>query len=402
MNRALALALLMMFGAAGCPAEAAKVPRWTATAATAVDEYEAALRREGVVGGAVTVLDGAGGEYSRPFGLRDRDARLPVDRETIFHWASVTKVFTSIAVMQLVERGRMSLDDPVTRYIPEFRTVHNPFGSADAVTIRQLLTHSAGLRGPSWPWNADGTPERADWQPLEPTRWDQVAAMFPYTEIEFEPGSRASYSNLGLLVAGEIVARVSGDSLETYIDKNILRPLGMLHSFFDATPYGLEASRTHDYIVTGGQTVDQGALLDSGATAPNGGLNGTMSDMGLFLKFLMGSPQSYPVLSGATLDAMFEPAFEMQRDNRRTVWIGIGFFVSDERDASGKVHRYIGHSGFQRGNRSAISIARDGCCAFVFAANTVTRGTGNPSAPNMRIAFADRLFPQMRTQRKDK
>jgi len=387
--------------AAGPAAGANPMPKWGHVADGVIDDYETALTTEGVVGGAVTVFDANGSVYSRNFGMRDRAARRAVDDDTLFHWASVTKVFTSIAVMQLVERGKISLDDPVTRYVPEFKQVHNPFGSADEISIRQLLTHSAGLRGPSWPWNADGAEERAEWQPLEPAQWDQIAAMFPYTEVEFAPGSRTSYSNLGLLIAGEIVARVSGDSLETYVDKNVLRPLGMFHSFFDATPWVLVNERTHDYIVADGHTVDQGALLDSGATAPNGGLNGTVGDMRLFVKFLMGAKDSYPILRRDTLEAMFEPAYELQRDDRRTVYVGLGFFVSDERDASGQNHRYVGHSGFQRGNRSAISFSRDGCCAFVFAANTVRRRAGNASASALRIALADRLFPIMRA-RKDR
>ncbi len=106
-----------------------------------------------------------------------------VDEDTIYHWASITKTFTGIAIMQLRDRGLLSLDDPAVKYVPELREVHNPYGDISQVTIRHLMTHSAGFRAGTWPWGGD-----QPWHPFEPTRWAQVVAMMPYTELQFRPG----------------------------------------------------------------------------------------------------------------------------------------------------------------------------------------------------------------------
>ena len=83
--------------------------------------------------------------HSATEGYQDLATKRPVDADTIFHWASITKTFTGIAIMQLRDRGLLSLDDPVVKYVPELRRVHNPFGDISQVTIRHLMTHSAGL-----------------------------------------------------------------------------------------------------------------------------------------------------------------------------------------------------------------------------------------------------------------
>ena len=118
-------------------------------------------------------------------GLQDRATGQPVDRDTIFHWASITKTFTGVAIMQLRDRGLFSLDDPVVKYVPELREVHNPFGDIAQVTIRQLMSHSGGFRAGTWPWGGD-----QPWHPFEPTRWTQLVAMMPYTELQFRPGTK--------------------------------------------------------------------------------------------------------------------------------------------------------------------------------------------------------------------
>ena len=171
-----------------------------------------------------------------------------MDANTIWHWASVTKTFTAIGIMQLRDRGRLSLDDPIVKYVPELQAVHDSFGSIDAITIRQLLSHSAGFRNPTWPWGGD-----QPWQPFEPTEWSQLVAMMPYTEILFPPGSKYSYSNPGVIFLGRVIEKLSGDDYEVYVEKNILRPLGMTHTYYDLTPYDLLKYRSNSWLVTGRQ-----------------------------------------------------------------------------------------------------------------------------------------------------
>ena len=128
---------------------------------------------------------------------------------------------TGIAIMQLRDRGLLGLDDPIVKYIPELRQVHDPFGDMGEITLKHLLTHSAGFRGATWPWRDK------DWQPYEPKRWEQLAAMFPYTEIEFKPGSQVELFQPGdHLPRAASSSCLTGDDFEVYVDKNILRPLG--------------------------------------------------------------------------------------------------------------------------------------------------------------------------------
>jgi CubicO group peptidase (beta-lactamase class C family) len=192
--------------------------------------YQRTLEEQGMAGSALWFLR-RGDVLAREFhGFADLATQRLVDENTIFHWASITKTFTGIATMQLRDRGLLSIEDPVVKYLPELRAVHNPFDPMEAITLRHLMTHSAGFRAGTWPWG--GT---QPWHPHEPTEWSQIVAMLPYTEILFEPGTRHGYLNPGIIFLGRIVELLTGDDFEVYVDKNILKPLGMHRSYFDVT-----------------------------------------------------------------------------------------------------------------------------------------------------------------------
>src|SRR5436309_13677394 len=159
--------------------------------------YRDLLHKAGIAGSTLMVVRDGRVIARDVEGYQDLDAKRPVDAETIYHWASITKTFTGIAVMQLRDRGRLSLDDAIVKYVPELMAVHNPFGPMETITLRQLMSHSAGFRNPTWPWGGDQA-----WHPFEPTAWSQLVAMMPYTEILFPPGSRYSYSNPGIIFLG--------------------------------------------------------------------------------------------------------------------------------------------------------------------------------------------------------
>ena len=207
------------------------------------------------------------------YGLADRDSMQKVDERTIYHWASVTKTLTAVAIMQLRDRGRLSLDDKVTTWVPELRQVHNPYGSMDDITIRMLLSHTSGFQNGTWPYGSG-----ASWEPFEPTRWEQLVAMMPYQEIHFPPGSKYSYSNPGFIYLARVIEVITGDPYQSYVQKNIWTPLGMTRSYFGATPYFLAADRANSYAIerdsAGRETmVVYGRDFDPGITIPNGGWN---------------------------------------------------------------------------------------------------------------------------------
>ena len=111
--------------------------------------YHQQVQSAGIVGSSLLVVRDGRVVASAVDGFQHLDAKRPVDADTIYHWASVTKTFTGIAIMQLRDRGLLALDDPIVKYVPEFRQVHNPYGDPSQVTIRHMMTHSSGLRAPT-------------------------------------------------------------------------------------------------------------------------------------------------------------------------------------------------------------------------------------------------------------
>ena len=147
------------------------------------------------------------------------------------------------------------------------------------------MSHSAGLRASTWPWGGD-----KPWHPFEPTEWSQLVAMFPYTEVLFEPGTQYRYSNPGIILLGRIIETLSGDDYEMYVTKNILMPLEMHRTFFDRAPYHLRDRRSHSYTRTDAGLEEMRFDFDTGITVSNGGLNAPLTDMARYLGFLIGDP----------------------------------------------------------------------------------------------------------------
>jgi len=249
--------------------------------------YHRRVEQTGIVGSSLFFVRNGQIAHKAFEGYQDLATKRAVDEETIYHWASITKTFTGIAIMQLRDRGLISLDDPAVKYVPELREVHNPYGDISQVTIRHLMTHSAGFRAGTWPWGGD-----EPWHPFEPTRWAQVVAMMPYTQLQFPPGTKYSYSNPGVIFLGRIIELFSGDDYEVYINKNIFMPLGMTRSFFDRAPYHLVAHRSHSYAATDEGTKEQRFDFDTVITVSNGGLNAPLGDMAKYLAFLIGGNET--------------------------------------------------------------------------------------------------------------
>ncbi|MCB9882135.1 MAG: beta-lactamase family protein [Planctomycetes bacterium] len=300
------------------------------------------LERAEVVGGAFWFVRGDE-TLARSFhGFQDLAARTPIDEHTIFHWASITKTLTGIATLQLRDRGKLTLDDSVLQHVPELRQVYGGPWNVQDVTLEHLLSHAGGFRETTFPFAGS-----EDWQPYEPATWEQLAGMFPYTRLHFAPGSRYRYSNPGYVFVGRTIETLTGDDYEVYIDKNILKPLGMHESFFDGTPYHLLRHRSHDYTTRDGRHVDHGTELDTGITVSNGGLNAPIPDLLRYVRFLLrraSGPGDDLVLAPVSLTSMWEPRQDAgsQGDHRRSM--GLSFFLY-EKDG----HRVIGHTGSQRG-----------------------------------------------------
>ncbi|MEO8358854.1 MAG: serine hydrolase domain-containing protein [Vicinamibacteria bacterium] len=350
----------------------------------ALDRFAAYFKERatahGMVGAGLRVVGENGALRQASFGMKDRADASPVDEATIFHWASITKTFTGIAIMQLRDRGRLSLDDAIVKYVPELEAVHNSFGPMNAITIRQLLSHTAGFRAGTWPFGGD-----KPWQPFEPTEWSQLVAMMPYTEVEFSPGSKYSYSNPGLVYLGRVVEKISGEPWETYIDKNILRPLGMSRGFFDHAPYHLLKDRSHSYTVEKGKLEEGRFDFDSGITVSNGGLNAPLTDMEKYVRFLLGHAETSDgaqVLSRKSLEEMWKPVALVEETAQDHVDMGLCFFI----EKRGSRH-LIGHSGSQNGFISHLYLDAAAHAGYVVSFNT--DATDDVPVPNTRKLDAE-------------
>lgn len=177
----------------------------------------------------ITVLKKGDTVYSKAFGYADGPEKIPADTGTIYPWWSVTKIFTATAIMQLYEKGKLSLNDPLKKYIPDFE-VRDKNGVEKTITIHQLLTHSSGLK--------DLMPDGLFWIRLagkpKPNQTDFLKKKITgkFRILKFEPGTKASYTNIGYIALGVVIEAITGMEYEEYIFKNILNPLNMNNTSF--------------------------------------------------------------------------------------------------------------------------------------------------------------------------
>ena len=240
--------------------------------------------------------------YQGAFGTRDAASGVPVQNDSIFAIASMTKAITSAATMQLVEQGKVALDEPAVKHLPELegRQVLAGFEAdgraklrapARAVTLRHLLTHTSGLCYALWDQNM--------------VKWQASPGVTPATPapLMFDPGTRWQYGQ-GIDLAGRLVEKISGLSLEDYFQKHVFAPLGMHDTSYLVTPGKLER------LVTGYRRQPDGVLAPDERRAPaapkafngGGGLYSTAPDYVRFMQMILRHGAN--VLARKTVKAM--------------------------------------------------------------------------------------------------
>src|SRR6266852_3312474 len=323
---AFSLAFAVMASGAGAD-EAAPQTRLELTAANLasvvdplMEEWIGKHRGPGAV---VVVVMRDGPVFAKGYGFSDIDAKKPFTADaTLVRPGSISKLFTGIAVMQLVDAGRLDLDRDVNGYI-DF-AIPTPEGGVP-VTLRRLLTHRAGFEE-----HLKGLFSR-DREPEPLGRW--LAKNLP--QRLFPKGDVEAYSNYGLALAGYIVERVSGEPFASYVQRHILDPLGMSHStFLQPLPDDLAPLMAKGYRGTS----DQPPLeFFETSPAPAGGLSATGTDMGRFIRALMngGELDGVRILPTARLDEMMAPG-----NSTPAGYLGLVFFGTK---VAG--HGAIGHGG---------------------------------------------------------
>ncbi|CAM2195105.1 conserved exported protein of unknown function [Paraburkholderia kururiensis] len=240
--------------------------------------------------------------------------REPMTEDTVFDLASLTKVIaTTTAVMQLVERGRLALDQPVAHYWPAFAA-----GGKDAITVRQLLTHTSGLP-PDPPLPAPAAPDEARAALLR-----GIAASTPATP----PGERVIYSDINFIVLGELVARVSGMPLDAWCRKYVFAPLGMRDTMFlpDAAHIARTAPTTMDHGSLRRGRVHDPIAARAGGMLGHAGLFSTAADLARFAQMLLNGGQlgGVRVLTPQSVAAMATPD-TLDTLGRAGSWRGLGW-----------------------------------------------------------------------------
>ncbi|HEV8355848.1 MAG TPA: serine hydrolase domain-containing protein [Gemmatimonadales bacterium] len=183
------------------------------------DSVEAWRGRNQPVGLAVGVYRRGTVLFTQGYGTTRLDSTDPVTPRTIFHLASVTKPFVATAIMQLAEQHKLDIDAPVTRYLPYFK-LKDP--RAAAITVKQLLAHTAGM--------PDVTDYRWERPEFDDGSLERYVRSLADSSLVFAPGTTWRYSNIGFEVLADVIAKVSGEPFEVYLQRRILTPLGMTHS----------------------------------------------------------------------------------------------------------------------------------------------------------------------------
>jgi D-alanyl-D-alanine carboxypeptidase len=173
------------------------------------DAIRAEIANRNIAGASVAVIRQGKVAVARGYGMANIEQKVPATPHTVYLLASLSKPFTATAIMMLVEEGKISLREKAARYLPQLP------GACGEITVRQLLTHTSGVRRDLRKHNLDTFTEEEFWRRLTATPMD------------FDPGEKNVYSNTGYILLGEIIEAVSGKSYETFLAERIFKPLGM-------------------------------------------------------------------------------------------------------------------------------------------------------------------------------
>ncbi|HMQ30344.1 MAG TPA: serine hydrolase [Chloroflexaceae bacterium] len=320
---------------------------------------QGALAAFGLAGLAVGVVRAGRLVYAQGFGVRSLATGEPVTPRSLFHLASVSKPFVATAIVQLVERGRIGLDEPVRTYLPYFR-LRDP--RHKAITVRRLLTHTSGMPDevePRWhaPEDDDGALER-------------YVRGLADRELRFEPGERYAYSNIAFEVLGDVVAKVAGQTFEDYVKAHILDPLAMGHSTFLRREVAPALAVTPHFGMP--MVVLEGAYPYHRAHGPSSTLHSSVEEMShwLIANMARGRFGGGQILRPESYDLLWHPYVRTGEE----IWteaLGLSWQFGTYRG-----RQVIHHSGSDPGFSSELVILPEADAAVVVFVNANTAATG--------------------------
>jgi CubicO group peptidase (beta-lactamase class C family) len=314
----------------------------------AIEQFEAFVQKQmkadHVVGMAVGFMKGDY-TWTKGFGYADLENKTAMTAQGSFRMASITKTFTAVAVLQLVEQGKIDLDAEVQTYVPYFPRKKWP------VTVRLLLGHLGGITHYKNYAREGHIREHKDTK--------EALAIFQDFDLVAEPGTRYHYSSYGFNLLGAVVEGASGKSFGEYIDENIFKPLGMQHSHMD-DPVDLISNRVRGYRMIG-KEIKNSEYVNMSSRFAGGGTRSTVGDL---LKFARGM-MDYKLVKDKTIDRMWT---SMATRGGRFTGYGMGWRVTPW-------YGYFraGHGGSQQETRTYLLILPES--DFILAVGCNTEGT---------------------------
>jgi CubicO group peptidase (beta-lactamase class C family) len=310
------------------------------------------MSNQDVEGLSIAVVDDQQIVWSQGFGYADQANKIAATPETVYRVGSISKLFTDTLVMQLAERGKLDIDQPLQSYLPNF-AIKSRFPDAGPITARNIMTHHSGLPGDrgNGMWTKNPAPFR---QLVEPLQDEYVA---------YPPNRIWAYSNLGITLLGTALENISGQTFSSYADQQLLKPLGMANSAFSLSIEGNLAAKAYkDH-----EEKTEVALRDT----PAGGLNANVLDLSRFIAMVLadGHANGRQILKPETLH-------EMLRQQNKEVALdvgtktGLGWFLTSKPD----IGEVAAHGGATLFHRSLLMVVPEHKLGVVILANSPPSG----------------------------
>jgi CubicO group peptidase (beta-lactamase class C family) len=313
-----------------------------------------------VPGVALALIKDGGIVLEKGYGFRDLETHAPVTTATLFNIGSISKSFTALGIAQLVDQHQVDLDTPAIKYIPDLR-LSDP-RAAQAVTLRQLLSHTSGL------------PADEQWPSQVPPTREGIVTEFETMPITAQPGARFQYCSRCVVLAAYALEQIAGQSWEAYTRTQIFGPLGMAAASFG--PLGLEQApdRAQPYrhdAVSGEVPIPWSRLQYLQALAPAGGIDANVDEMANYalLQLHDGTLFGRQVVSAEMMAELHRPEIAVGADwtpsaRIQNLHYGLGWFTADVRG-----EHLVYHNGVNPGFRATIVLAPSAKAGLVALTN---------------------------------
>jgi len=332
------------------------------------------MRADKVPGLTIAVVDDQRIIWSKGFGDANRGDKKTINTETRFRAGSITKLFTAIAIMQLVEQGKIDIHKSLKTYLPKFK-INSRYGSTDDITILSILQHTSGL--PSDYITGMWSNHRY----TSDTPYTQLIEQIQSEYVSYPANTAWSYSNIGFSLLGQVIQNVSNLTYQDYVTRNILQPLEMQRSDINQVLSGDNISAS--YGIENYKPIKELALRDT----PAGGLNSTVHDLAHLLMMVNanGHYSNNQILKRTTLESMYSTVELSSSKTLSTT--GLSWFIDDSGTLLGGKQRLIGHEGATIGHGSTLKLALDSKLGVVILANTLNNSINEISDLALKTAY---------------